>query len=81
MTRHSSCTERPNESGVSRDHRNDLGPIDWTENHVLAPALLELIVEGIQTNTTLHLRLVDEGDFRRGGVSIHYLEKLLGNAT
>ncbi len=44
-------------------------------------ALLELIVEGIQTNTTLHLRLVDEGDFRRGGVSIHYLEKLLASST
>jgi len=44
-------------------------------------ALMELIVEGIKTNTPLHLRLVDEGDFRRGGVSIHYLEKLLANAT
>ena len=43
-------------------------------------ALMELIVEGIKTNTPLHLRLVDEGDFRRGGVSIHYLEKLLANA-
>ena len=43
-------------------------------------ALLELIVDGIKTNTPLHLRLVDEGDFRRGGVSIHYLEKLLANA-
>ena len=44
-------------------------------------ALMELIVEGIKTNTPLHLRLVDEGDFRRGGVSIHYLEKLLANAA
>ena len=43
-------------------------------------ALLELIVDGIKTNTPLHLRLVDKGDFRRGGVSIHYLEKLLANA-
>jgi acetyl-CoA carboxylase biotin carboxylase subunit len=42
-------------------------------------ALMELIVDGIKTNTALHLRLVDEGDFRRGGVSIHYLEKLLAN--
>ncbi len=44
-------------------------------------ALMELIVDGIKTNTPLHLRLVDEGDFRRGGVSIHYLEKLLASAT
>ena len=43
-------------------------------------ALMELIVDGIKTNTALHLRLVDEGDFRRGGVSIHYLEKLLANS-
>ncbi|MDD3651386.1 acetyl-CoA carboxylase biotin carboxylase subunit [Immundisolibacter sp.] len=42
-------------------------------------ALQELIVDGIKTNTPLHLRLVEEGDFRRGGVSIHYLERLLAN--
>ena len=42
-------------------------------------ALQELIVDGIQANTPLHLRLVDEGAFRAGGVSIHYLEKLLAN--
>jgi acetyl-CoA carboxylase biotin carboxylase subunit len=40
-------------------------------------ALQELIVDGIETNTPLHLRLVEEGAFRAGGVSIHYLEKLL----
>jgi len=41
-------------------------------------ALDELVVEGIKTNTDLHRELVRDGDFRRGGVSIHYLEKKLG---
>ena len=41
-------------------------------------ALDELVVEGIKTNTDLHRDLVRDGDFRRGGVSIHYLEKKLG---
>ncbi|MCC6296679.1 MAG: acetyl-CoA carboxylase biotin carboxylase subunit [Pseudomonadales bacterium] len=41
-------------------------------------ALDELVVEGIRTNTDLHRELVRDGDFRRGGVSIHYLEKKLG---
>ena len=41
-------------------------------------ALDELVVEGIRTNTDLHRDLVRDGDFRRGGVSIHYLEKKLG---
>jgi acetyl-CoA carboxylase biotin carboxylase subunit len=41
-------------------------------------ALDELVVEGIKTNTDLHRNLVRDGDFRRGGVNIHYLEKKLG---
>ena len=39
----------------------------------------ELIVEGIKTNTDLHRELVRDGEFRRGGVSIHYLEKKLNS--
>ena len=42
-------------------------------------ALDELIVEGIKTNTDLHRELVRDGEFRRGGVSIHYLEKKLNS--
>jgi acetyl-CoA carboxylase biotin carboxylase subunit len=41
-------------------------------------ALDELVVEGIKTNTDLHRNLVRDGDFRHGGVNIHYLEKKLG---
>ena len=41
-------------------------------------ALDELLVEGIKTNTDLHKDLVRDGDFRKGGVNIHYLEKKLG---
>ena len=40
-------------------------------------ALDELIVEGIKTNTALQRELVNDGEFRRGGVNIHYLEKKL----
>tara|TARA_B110000503_G_scaffold63672_2_gene100448 strand:+ start:37918 stop:39264 length:1347 start_codon:yes stop_codon:yes gene_type:complete len=40
-------------------------------------ALDELVVEGIRTNTPLHLDLLRDSAFRRGGVSIHYLEKRL----
>ncbi|GJL81482.1 MAG: biotin carboxylase [marine bacterium B5-7] len=42
-------------------------------------ALQEMIVEGIKTNIPLHQRLISDGAFRQGGVSIHYLEKLLAS--
>lgn len=41
-------------------------------------ALDELVVLGINTNTPLHQRLVRDEGFMKGGVNIHYLEKLLG---
>jgi acetyl-CoA carboxylase, biotin carboxylase subunit len=40
-------------------------------------ALSEMVVEGIQTNIPLHRELLDDTNFRRGGVSIHYLEQKL----
>ena len=40
-------------------------------------ALDELVVEGIRNNTPLHHDLVRDEAFKAGGVSIHYLEKLL----
>ena len=40
-------------------------------------ALRELTVEPISTTTPLHLRLMENADFARGGVDIHYLERLL----
>ena len=40
-------------------------------------ALDELLVEGIKTNTELQKRLVRDSHFEKGGVNIHYLEKML----
>jgi len=42
-------------------------------------ALDELVVEGIRTNADLHRDLVRDAEFRKGGVSIHYLEKRLSD--
>jgi acetyl-CoA carboxylase, biotin carboxylase subunit len=41
-------------------------------------ALSEMVVEGIKTNIPLHLELMSDGEFRKGGTSIHYLEHKLG---
>ena len=41
-------------------------------------ALEELLIEGIKTNTDLHRELVRDSEFRKGCVSIHYLEHKLG---
>jgi acetyl-CoA carboxylase biotin carboxylase subunit len=40
-------------------------------------ALSEMVVEGIQTNIVLHLELLNDMRFMRGGTSIHYLEQKL----
>lgn len=40
-------------------------------------ALSEMIIEGIKTNIPLHLKLLEDENFRRGGVNIHYLENKL----
>jgi acetyl-CoA carboxylase, biotin carboxylase subunit len=40
-------------------------------------ALSEMVVEGIQTNIPLHRDLLNDTNFMRGGVSIHYLEQKL----
>jgi acetyl-CoA carboxylase, biotin carboxylase subunit len=42
-------------------------------------ALDETIVDGIKTNIPLQQMLVRDKAFRKGGVNIHYLEKLLAN--
>lgn len=46
----------------------------------LRGALAEMRVEGLPTNIPLHLRLLDDPGFTRGGVSIHHLETVLGSA-
>ncbi len=40
-------------------------------------ALSEMVVQGIQTNIPLHLELLHDSRFLRGGTSIHYLEQKL----
>ena len=40
-------------------------------------ALLETVVEGIQTNIPLHKELMVDARFREGGTNIHYLEQWL----
>lgn len=41
-------------------------------------ALNELVIAGIKTNTPLQIDLVNDAEFKKGGVNIHYLEKKLG---
>ena len=41
-------------------------------------ALSELVVEGIKTNTALHLEILSHSAFQAGGLDIHYLERRLG---
>jgi len=44
-------------------------------------ALSELVIEGITTNTQLHLDIMDDPNFQEGGTNIHYLEKKLAEAN
>ena len=41
-------------------------------------ALSEMIVDGIKTNIPLHQDILNDANFVKGGVNIHYLEKKLG---
>jgi len=41
-------------------------------------ALDEILIDGIRTNVPLHKDIVRDPGFCRGGVNIHYLEKMLG---
>ena len=41
-------------------------------------ALSEVLIEGISTNITLHRQILSDSEFNKGGTSIHYLEKRLG---
>lgn len=43
-------------------------------------ALNELVIDGIKTNTPLHQSLIQDSEFRCGGVNIHYLEKKLSSS-
>lgn len=43
-------------------------------------ALAELVVEGIKTNIPLHVDMMKDPEYRKGALTIHYLEKKLGLA-
>lgn len=43
----------------------------------LKNALNELVIEGIKTNTPLHLEILEDEGFLEGAVNIHHLEKML----
>lgn len=47
----------------------------------LKNALNEMVIEGIKTNIDLHLQILDDPVFRKGGMNIHYLEKMLKEAN
>jgi acetyl-CoA carboxylase biotin carboxylase subunit len=38
-------------------------------------ALLELTIEGVETSRDFHLRVMEDGDFRRGDIEIQWLER------
>lgn len=44
-------------------------------------ALLETVVDGIQTNIPLHQKIMKDPGFQKGGMSIHYLESTLIKAN
>ena len=57
--------------------------ITWGKNRATAiarmkMALSEMFIEGIETNIALHQELLEDENFRKGGVDIHYLEQKLG---
>ena len=41
-------------------------------------ALSEMVIDGIKCNIPLHARIMEDANFRAGGMNIHYLEKKLG---
>ena len=42
-------------------------------------ALEELVIEGVETTTALHQKVLGKNKFRRGIVDINYLERSLNN--
>ena len=43
-------------------------------------ALDEMVIDGIKTNVPLQRRIMDDETFQKGGMNIHYLEKMLGES-
>jgi acetyl-CoA carboxylase biotin carboxylase subunit len=43
-------------------------------------ALDEMVIDGIKTNIPLQRKIMDDKTFQKGGMNIHYLEKMLGDS-
>ena len=41
-------------------------------------ALDEMVIDGIKTNIPLQRKIMNDKTFKKGGMNIHYLEKMLG---
>jgi acetyl-CoA carboxylase biotin carboxylase subunit len=41
-------------------------------------ALVDLIIQGVETSRDFHIRLMDDDEFRRGAIDIQWLERKLG---
>ena len=44
-------------------------------------ALLELVIDGVETSRDFHLRLMEDGEFMRGEIEIQWLERRLESLT
>jgi acetyl-CoA carboxylase, biotin carboxylase subunit len=44
-------------------------------------ALLELTIDGVATSRDFHLRVMEDAEFRRGDIDIHWLERRLASLT
>ncbi len=44
-------------------------------------ALDEMVIDGIKTNIPLQARIMQDDTFQKGGMNIHYLEKMLGESN
>jgi acetyl-CoA carboxylase biotin carboxylase subunit len=42
-------------------------------------ALDEMVIDGIKTNIPLQRKIMADKTFKKGGMNIHYLEKMLRN--
>jgi hypothetical protein len=61
------------DNGYSTFADTRLGAIIKMQN-----ALDEMVIDGIKTNIPLQARIMADETFRKGGMNIHYLEKMLG---
>src|SRR5207247_654974 len=42
-------------------------------------ALVDLIIQGVETSRDFHVRVMDDEEFRRGAIDVQWLERRLGS--